>query len=119
MNRGLSRQSNLQLTQDPSSHKLPALPICTLIENHREIQLKLFDYRALRQWPQAPGSSCKVIRVLIHFYCRVTQDKWRLVAGQQELAHKEDPWPASVSLTGTVAKICVTEMDCCQGTPIP
>lgn len=44
MNHGLCRQSNFQLTQDPSSHQLPALPICTLIENHGETQLKLFDW---------------------------------------------------------------------------
>lgn len=115
MNRVAGRQSNFQLTQDPSSHKLPALPICTLIENHRKVQLKLFDWSHSPGAgggggsTQAPDSSCKVIKVLINFYYRVTKesrDGWQ--ASRHWLGKRTEGLP--VSLTGLAAKTDVTKM---------
>lgn len=66
----LYTQSHFKLTQDSSSHKGTPLPICTVTENHREVQFKLFPVEPLSGWGPRPlaslGSPCsrRVIRVL-------------------------------------------------------
>lgn len=66
----LYTQSLFKLTQDSSSHKGTPLPICTVTENHREVQFKLFPVEPLSGWGPRPlaslGSPCsrRVIGVL-------------------------------------------------------
>lgn len=75
----LYTQSHCKLTQDSSSHKGTPLPICTVTENHREVQFKLFPVEPLSGWvprPLAPlGSPCS--RRVIGVLRDLTESHWK------------------------------------------